>query len=45
MSDLETIEVKRYEPWVLTIAAAMFFGCQFYTIDKRFFNVVKLKTA
>lgn len=35
-------EIKRYEPWVLTIAAAMFFGTQFYTIDQRFLKVVKL---
>ena len=43
MSDLERIEVKRFQPWVLTLAAAMFFGCQFYSIDKRYLNVVKLK--
>ena len=32
-------EIKRYEPWVLTIAAAMFFGCQFYSIDQRFLKI------
>lgn len=36
-------EIKRYSPWVLTISAAMFFGCQFYTIDQRFIKVFKLK--
>ena len=40
--DETRFEIKRYEPWVLTIAAAMFFGCQFYTLDERFIKVVKL---
>ncbi len=43
MSDIERLEVKRYEPWVLTLAAAMFFGTQLFTIDQRFLKVVKLK--
>lgn len=42
MGDVERVEVKRYQPWVLTLAAAMFFGCQFYTLDRRFLNVVTL---
>lgn len=42
MSDTERLEVKRYQPWVLTLAAAMFFGCQFHTIDERFLKVVKV---
>ena len=42
MSDLTRMEVKRYSPWVMTIAAAMFFGTQFRTIDPRFMKVVKL---
>ena len=42
--DNTRFEIKRYSPWVLTIAAAMFFGTQFYTIDPRFLKVVKLTT-
>ena len=45
MSDLEKIVVKDYEPFVLTLAAAMFFGVQFRSIDKRFLKVVKLASA
>ena len=44
MSDETRFEIKRYEPWVLTIAAAMFFGCEFYTIDQRFLKVVTLNS-
>ncbi len=44
MSDTEKLEVKRYQPWVITLAAAMFFGCQFRTIDERFLKVIKLPT-
>ena len=29
----------------MTIAAAMFFGTQFRSIDRRFLKVVKLKSA
>lgn len=29
----------------MTIAAAIFFGTQFQSIDRRFLKVVKLKTA
>lgn len=45
MSDLTRMEVKRWEPWAMTIAAAMFFGTQFRSIDPRFLKVVKLKSA
>ena len=45
VSDIETLEVRRYQPWVLTLAAAMFFGTQFYTVDRRFLKVVKLPAA
>lgn len=41
--DETRFEIKRFEPWVLTIAAAMFFGTQFYTLDERFIKVVQLK--
>lgn len=42
MSDVERIVVKDYEPFVLTLAAAMFFGVNFRSIDKRMLKVVKL---
>lgn len=45
MSDVEKIVVDRFSPWVLTFAAAMFFGTEFYTVDKRFLQVVKLKSV
>lgn len=45
MSDVEKIVVDRFSPWVLTFAAAMFFGTEFHSIDKRFLQVVKLKTT
>ena len=45
MSDVEKIVVKDYEPFLLTLAAAMFFGCQFYSIDKRMLKVIKLAEA
>ena len=45
MSDVEKIVVDRFSPWVLTFAAAMFFGTEFHTVDKRFLQVVKLKSA
>lgn len=45
MSDVEKIVVERYSPWVLTFAAAMFFGTEFHSIDKRFLQVVKLKST
>ena len=43
MSDETRFEIKRYQPWVLTIAAAMFFGTQFHSIDQRFLKVIKLE--
>lgn len=45
MSDTEKVLVEKYSPWVLTFSAAMFFGTQFYSIDKRFLKVVKLKST
>ncbi|MBE6317834.1 MAG: hypothetical protein E7081_02540 [Bacteroidales bacterium] len=45
MSDVEKIVVDRFSPWMLTFAAAMFFGTEFYTVDKRLLQVVKLKSA
>ncbi|MBO4870542.1 MAG: chitobiase/beta-hexosaminidase C-terminal domain-containing protein [Muribaculaceae bacterium] len=45
MSDLERIEVLRLDVDTLTVAAKMFFGVQFRTLDFRFLKVVKLATA
>lgn len=45
MSDLERIQVDRFDPFLLTLSAAMFFGVQFRSIDKRFLKVVKLASA
>lgn len=45
MSNASRIQVDRFDPWVLTLSAAMWFGTQFYSIDKRLLNVVKLKTT
>ncbi|MBR5640462.1 MAG: hypothetical protein IKW83_12195 [Muribaculaceae bacterium] len=45
MSDIERIQVDRFQPWILTLSAAMFFGCQFYSIDKRMLKVIKLAAA
>lgn len=44
MSDVEKIIVDRFSPWTLTFAAAMFFGTEFHSIDKRFLQVIKLKS-
>lgn len=45
MGDIEKLSVERFSPWLLTLSAAMFFGTQFRTIDKRFLKIVKLKTT
>lgn len=45
MSDIESIEVERFAPFVLTYVATMFFGVQFESIDKSCLKVVELKTA
>jgi hypothetical protein len=42
MSDVESVMVKEYEPFILSYIATMFFGCQFESIDKRRFKVVEL---
>jgi len=42
MSDIERIQVDRFQPWILTLSAAMFFGVQFHSIDKRMLKVIKL---
>ena len=40
--DNTRFEINRFSSWVLTIAAAMFFGTQFYTLDQRFLKDIKL---
>jgi hypothetical protein len=42
MSDVESILVKEYEPFILSYIATMFFGVQFESIDKRRFKAVEL---
>ena len=42
MSDVESILVKEYEPFILSYIATMFFGVQFESIDFRRLKVVKL---
>lgn len=41
-SDLATIQVDRFDPYVLTLSARMFFGVQFATLDKRMLAVAEL---
>ena len=42
MGDVESIEVERFEPFVLSYIATMFFGVQFESIDKTRMKVVEL---
>ncbi len=42
MSDVESVMVKEYEPFILSYIATMFFGVQFESIDYRRLKVVKL---
>ena len=42
MGDVESIEVERFEPFVLSYIATMFFGVQFESIDKSRLMVVEL---
>ena len=45
MSDMESIMVKEYAPFVLTYIATMFFGVQIESLDKRRFKVIELADA
>ncbi len=45
MSDLEKLEVLRMDVDTFTLAAKMFFGVQFRTLDYRFLKVVKMSSA
>ena len=42
MSDVESVMVKEYEPFILSYIATMFFGVQFESIDKSQFMAVEL---
>ena len=42
MSDMESIMVKEYAPFMLTYIATMFFGVQFESIDRRRLKIVEL---
>jgi hypothetical protein len=42
MGDVERIQVDRFAPFVLTLSAAMFFGTQIRSLDKRFFKSVSI---
>lgn len=42
MGDVESVDVERFEPFVLSYIATMFFGVQFESIDKRRLKVVEL---
>lgn len=44
MSDLETLEVLRMDVDTFTLAAKLFFGVQFRTLDYRYMKVVKLSS-
>jgi len=41
-SDLETLNVDRFSPFLLTLSSAILFGCQFETISKEKLHVTKL---
>ena len=42
MSDIESVMVKEYEPFILSYIATMFFGVQFESIDYRRMKVIEL---
>ena len=42
MGDVESVDVERFEPFVLSYIATMFFGVQFESIDKRRMKVIEL---
>jgi len=45
MGDVESVEVKEYEPFILSYIATMFFGVQFESVDKRRLKVVELGSS
>lgn len=42
MGDIESVAVEKYDPFLLTYIATMFFGCQFESIDKRRLMVAEI---
>ncbi len=42
MGDVESVDVEKYEPFILSYVATMFFGCQFESIDPRRFKTIEL---
>lgn len=42
MGDVESVDVERFEAFVLSYIATMFFGVQFESIHKRRLKVVEL---
>lgn len=42
LSDSESVSVEKYQPFILTYVATMFFGVQFESIDRRRFMTVEL---
>ncbi len=42
MGDTESVDVKEFEPFILSYIATMFFGVQFESVDKRRLKVVEL---
>ena len=42
MGDVESVTVEKYEPFILSYIATMFFCCQFESIDKRRMKVIEL---
>lgn len=45
MGDVEKVLVEKYEPFLLSYVATMYFGVQFHTLDKRMMMVVDLRTT
>ena len=45
MSDVESVMVKEYSPFILTYIATMFFGVQFESLDKSRLMAVELAGA
>lgn len=43
MSNLETVQVDRFSPFMLTLSALMFFGVQIHTLDPRCFKVFEIE--
>ena len=42
MGDMESVDVKEFEPFILSYIATMFFGVQFESVDKRRLKVIEL---